>query len=220
MSGYNIECFLYDFSKRTTKNLEIINGIKDGSFGEMDLYRLRRNPRDNYEVTQLINSLLGLVIIPVEASKKLFVDDGRIFFPDFFSISEEDSKMVLDLIDTCKKEKRYYSSYPHNQNKNRKIGFFIYHIRNSLAHGGAGGVHFYPIQERQEITDIIFYDHNDEKKQEFCIKLSIDEIRDLEYNINNLLCGFEEREKNIKEKINNYQDKINELEEKMRNYHA
>lgn len=219
MSGYNIECFLYDFSRRTNKNLDIIYGIKEGSFTEKDLLRLKENSKENFEVTQLINSLLGLVILPIEASKKLCEDKSKkIPNTDFYSISEKDSDEIINLIDKCKKEKRYFSQGIESSDKNRRIGYFMLHIRNSLAHAGAGGLHFYPIEDCGNITDIIFYDKNIYNGHEFCVKLSIDEIKVLEKNINRLLCGFEEREKNCGDKVESYKKRVRKLEEKMQNY--
>ena len=65
MGIYNIEVFLNEFSSRTIKNLKFI----DDHVGYSDVF----------EVTQLINSLLGLIIIPVEKYKRNYlVNDTRL----------------------------------------------------------------------------------------------------------------------------------------------
>lgn len=57
MSSYNIENFLFDFAYRTKTNLEYIEKYYNEDY--------------LYEVTQVINSLLGLIVIPYEASKNM-----------------------------------------------------------------------------------------------------------------------------------------------------
>lgn len=76
VSGYNIEYFLEDFAKRTMENLEIIEYYSSKRW--MDIQGELLKEKKAYEVTQLINSLLGLVLIPMESLKK--ENDGRITY--------------------------------------------------------------------------------------------------------------------------------------------
>ena len=57
MSGYNYENFIKEFTDRTMENY---NRIKNGCIGAQ---------AESYEVTQLINSLFGLLIVPNEKYK-------------------------------------------------------------------------------------------------------------------------------------------------------
>lgn len=208
MSGYNMEYFLGDFANRTIDNLRF---IEEGA----EHYRL-------FEVTQLINSLLGLIIIPVENYKKTYkIKDGEIK-----KISPKDYKTILDVIDKCEQEQRFYSDYERERDKSGRIyvSDFINHIRNAIAHGGNNGIHFYPVSESGIISSIIFYDNNEilAKKaeqhgktidiNEFCINLSVSELKNLVNAISGLYCKFEKRDKNISEKQKKYDSDIRKLE--------
>ena len=73
----------------------------------------------------LINSLYGLVILPVEKFKSNPVQ-----------ANSEIGKTVQGIIDKCKKQQRYYSE------DKKDTSTFLRHIRNALAHGGNHGIHF------------------------------------------------------------------------------
>lgn len=207
MSGYNMEYFLGDFANRTVENLRYID--------------IESNNNGLYEVTQLINSLLGLIIIPVEAYKKTcFIDDKKLK-----TTSKSDYDRIDDLLNLCQKEHRLYCDYKKNNFEKQQdrvcVSKFISHIRNSVAHGGNNGIHFYPVTESGQISDIIFYD-NDEcqknaKVHEFCVKLSIAELRALVISISSLYCKFEKRDKNVLEKQKKYQEDIEKLEDLLLN---
>ncbi len=140
MSGYNIEYFLNSFTKRTIENLKFIED-------EVEKY-------DLFEVTQLINSLLGLIIIPVEAYK----NTNNINENGLKKLSKEDYDIINDLLDKCKKENRLFSDYPMNyyeeQVKRISVNRFISHLRNAIAHGGNHGIYFYPMSEKEEISTV------------------------------------------------------------------
>jgi hypothetical protein len=200
MSSYNIEYFLYDFTDRTKKNLEYI----EKHYKEDDLY----------EVTQVINSLLGLIVIPYEASKDLNEQTIE-------SIAPSDYSAINSLIELCIKEKRLYSDYK----EKTSVRNFIKHIRNSVSHGGNEGIHFYPISEGIQISNIIFYDtyvkKNNQselppKKYQFCVNIKIDELRTLINNISNIYCSFDKRDQNVVKKQNEYKKRIDELESLMK----
>lgn len=213
MSGYNMEYFLGDFANRTIENLRF---IEDGA----EQYKL-------YEVTQLINSLLGLIIIPVENYKKTY----KIKDVDLKRISSQDYKVIVNIIEKCEREKRFYSDYERESGSNGKIyvSNFINHIRNAIAHGGNNGIHFYPVSESGSISSIIFYDNNEvlakKAKQngrtidinEFCINLSVAELKDLVSAISKLYCKFEKRDTNIRQKQEKYDSDIRKLEGLLQN---
>lgn len=194
MSGYNMEYFISDFAKRTKTNLSIINEIANSPFQEA------------YEVTQLINSLLGLVVLPNEKFKKW----GNKRSPQM----KDTEKEIWDLLKTCKDDNRYFNSY--NDEESKDVLKIIDHIRNSVSHSGKLGLHFFPVVDGgdSEITHIIFYDSDynlilnrnkktpevaHEKAKEFCLKLTIKEAGDLANLIADLYCLVEKapgRDKN------------------------
>ena len=67
MSGYNLEYFIADFADRTLANLEQIERMNRA--GRFEFYSPAKTEKW-YEVTQLINSFLGLVVLPTEKFKK------------------------------------------------------------------------------------------------------------------------------------------------------
>lgn len=154
MSGYNTEYFISDFSERTQINYKKILNSRDP---------------DRYEVTQLINSLLGLVVIPSEA---YFRRAGGI---ENKKLCREEIKKIDSIVAKCIDEKRYYCDY----NVLNAI-MFIKHIRNSVAHGGDKGLMFYPITDGgdERITSVVFYDEDVEKNKKFCVEMKIGELRE------------------------------------------
>lgn len=209
MSGYNIEVFLNEFATRTKANLEYIE--KNAEYANL------------YEVTQLINSLLGLIIIPVEKYKiEKKPSDNTLK-----NVSLEDYKKINNIIEECKKSKRWFCDYYNDSSVSR----FIEHIRNAVAHGGCNGIHFFPVTDdtNDRITDVIFYDNNavkikkknnndqdegsDNKEiNEFCVKLSISELKQLVQCISNLYCRYEKRYQNASDKVKEYDGVIRKLD--------
>ena len=190
MSGYNMEYFISDFAMRTKINLEIINEKAESSFQSEKVY----------EVTQLINSFLGLVVLPNEKFKNWQEMKN--------SEMKEVEENIWKLLKTCADNNRYFNSYDDKESKN--VQKFIDHIRNSVSHSGKLGLHFYPVIEGGDsnITHIIFYDSDysillrrnkkcpeiaHEKAREFCLKLTVKEAGYLAECIANLYCLMEKR---------------------------
>ena len=139
MSGYNIECFIKDFGERTWENYQYIKN--------------RASQENLYEVTQLLNSLFGLVILPVER------------FKDIRNI--EISKEIIDMISDLENKKLLRNTYVEEKDP----VMFIRHIRNAVAHAGNCGMHPYSIMdEGKKIGGVIFYDCD--KDSEFCVDLT------------------------------------------------
>ena len=190
MSGYNMEYFISDFAMRTKANLEMIN----------EKAELPLQSGKVYEVTQLINSFLGLVVLPNEKFKKWQEKKN----PEMKAVEEK----IWELLKTCADDNRYFNSYDDKESKN--VQRFIDHIRNSVSHSGKLGLHFYPVVEGGDsnITHIIFYDSDysillgrnkkspeiaHEKAREFCLKLTIKEAGYLADYIADLYCLMEKR---------------------------
>ena len=144
MSMY--ELFIKDFVVRTNKNLEYIEEKKE-------------NGDEVYEVTQLVNSFLGLIVFPKEKA----LDQIR-------RIS--DDQHIIQIITSCIIENSY-------QGRRREINLtnLIYHIRNAIAHGGVEFFH----DESNEIHSISFYDYIKNKRgtirEKFYIVMDISQIR-------------------------------------------
>ncbi len=216
MSGYNIEYFLRDFADRTLKNLNYIEK--------------RRRATDVYEVTQLINSLLGLIVLPVEAYEAY---EKRVSGTSIKSrentLKKTDSEAyyeVQKLLKDCESDDRYYSNYKNDKYHDKfNVSKFVKHLRNSISHSGDQGIHFYPLTDSNEnlINGIIFKDcvYEDERRKKiknlFCIKLTILELQKLIDYIVRLYCEFKNRDSDIEDKQNKYKMEIKELENIMAN---
>lgn len=154
--------FVKDFSKRTQQNMDSYKG--------------------EYEVTQVINSLLGMVIIPKEA----FYDELTIRGVDDSNIIEQ-IRIIDSIVAQCDHDNKLYCSYKTKMDAKS----FIRHIRNSVAHGGKEGLYFFPIEDEKEkqIKSIIFYDteednhkngsNNEGSREEFCVEMDYDQVRKL-----------------------------------------
>ena len=205
MSGYNIEYFLEDYAKRTMENLEIIEHYSSTRW--MNIQGELLKEKKAYEVTQLINSLLGLVLIPMESLKK--ENDGRITYKnELRKKAPEKYDEVMNLLERCKDERRIGSTYSSDQ-KEIYVDRFVKHLRNAIAHEG---IAFWPVNEGK-IEKVFFYDRNPQNaSEEFCVKLSVGELRCLVENIVSLFCQFPQKNNKIGEKQQKYDDRLREYQ--------
>ena len=212
MSQYTYSHFLSDYVRRTLINHELIEEIKtrhengEKNFCYEEFFReYKQNnsqqfnntfERDGethfYEVTSLINSLYGLVIMPVEK----FND------PSIIQANSKIDQAVQNTINNCKQGQRYYSKDNQENTSN-----FLRHIRNALAHGGNHGIHFYSIGEGQEqqIGGIIFVDYDKYKQKLWCIKLTIQELQNLTKEIYSFFCTTPDS-RNYRKRISNLEN--------------
>lgn len=189
MAGYDYAKFVGDFGKRTLENNEIINDLRSQDISDKKKSEIEIENK-HHEVTQLINSLFGMIIVPYEKYKFDTSDqDGS------NSIGENDLKKtqeyykIAKIIINLEKRGELYNSY-----KDRYlVSGFIKHLRNALAHSGDDGMHFTPVEKKRVIKSIIFYDNDGAK--EFCVELSIGRIRALM----NLIYSMYEKIENMKE---------------------
>lgn len=138
--------FLKDFIERTQDNLVKYHG--------------------DYEVTQLINSLLGLITIPeswkygsldnykVDFKRYLNKENNKIFFRIDEERSESDDKLINSL-----KEKEYEICFVTDHiDSEMKFKDFIRHFRNGVAHG-----YVYPSNLYGKVETVFFADYNPSK---------------------------------------------------------
>lgn len=139
------EEFIADFARRTKSNLLVIE--ENAKFS-----------KDCYEVTQMINSLVGLLVFP---QQKYFQK-----IPTEFPTKEMER-----ILDNSK------STYPDEVNKPKAFNTIIKHMKNAVSHERLS---ILP-QGPQEIEEIVFRDQIKDKYSAivytFEIKLSIEEFR-------------------------------------------
>ena len=127
--------------------------IKDFALRTKENYRLvQRGP---YEVTQLINSAVGLLIIPQQKQYDKIVDG---------IVSEE---LLQDLQNCVVK-----NTYPQNLN----LGQIARHIRNSIAHARFEFIAEKLPQKSKpiQIRKVVFKDEDERRKYEFEISLTVE----------------------------------------------
>jgi len=191
MGMYSVDCFISDFAMRTMENLKCIE-----------------EHNSKYGVTQLINSLFGLLIVPNEKYKYRNNNPNKV--PDkVFKAESEFYKSLQREFDILEQEKRYYNNYPtkHMMSEN------ITRLRNALAHSGKEGLHFLPMEEAEEISSVIFYD-TDDAGHEFCVQLSIEEIKKIANMISKMYKAIEMTQPEVT--IEQYGEQVEKYKKLMR----
>lgn len=165
MSGYNFQEFVKDFSYRTKQNMNIIDAIYQEHSDDLN--------KKVYEVTQVINSLFGMIIVPYEKYGEQLTESE---FSD-----TESYKEIKGLIEELERSKVFIRSTYAKDKKGIGVFSFIRHLRNALAHSGNGRLNFYPVKNNKDNIKAVYFMDKDDKNQNyfFCCKLSIKRIRDL-----------------------------------------
>ncbi len=208
---YDFSRFVTDFSERTWSNYYIIDKIVNNASYE----GFKAN-----NVTQLLNSLLGLLVLPQQFQQNLFknkADEGD--YSSFMKYPTE-MKQIECIIKDLKKNKKYFSNY----NEGRKVYLFLRHMRNAIAHS-SDGIWFYPIDKDysckdNEISAVIFHDKND-TGQEFCVELSIPQIITLAESLSKLISKMETmrlEQPTKKDLIHSYKEKVETFRKLMDSY--
>ena len=180
MSCYNYTHFIKEFADRTTENLQIIE-----SSGEK---------HDRKEITQLINSFLGLLVVPSERYKESR-DEKEKEENTLKSFSPEMYERIARLITQLKGNQKLYNGY--EDATKYPVCEFIHHLRNAVCHSGNNTLIFTPIEEYKEIETVIFYDTCPTKrgmKYEFCAELTVAQIRRLIVEISMMYVAVENAE--------------------------
>ena len=197
MSGYDYEYFVKDFINRTQVNLSTIDEMaKSGNDSKV------------YEITQLINSLFGLLIVPNEYYRLKM--NKRNDEADILSDKDGYSKIV-SIINEAKKENRLRTTYEKDKNQEYQVRNFLTHLRNALAHSGNGRLVFWPCDEDKEIEEVFFCDLEKDKNEMFCVKLNIQTISELKDSIASIYSSVDKCNdiETIHEKREKYEKSIN-----------
>ena len=128
-----------------------------------------------FEVTQLINSFMGLVIFPYEFYESIHIEDKS--DKSLRRINEKGCNTIEGIIKVCKEQNRYRNDYG-----NDSIWGFIRNMRHAMAHSGnTSGADdnimnllFYPLNEGggriEDIESVYFYSRNPkDPDKRFCV---------------------------------------------------
>lgn len=203
MSAYSTSDYEFSFAKRTLKNLEFIQKhvAKEKAEGKEDA-----DISDAFEVTQLINSFVGLLIIPRQKCFKYLPDN--IAFPRG-SDAEQLLKKIKSSPSICEDTyfKQIYNSSTHKMEKTNEIEditpkTLILRLRNAVAHDR---LKIQPVSPGKNgiITGIEFSDTAGSKKnnnlESFRLLLTVKETEILVKALSELLlsCYHKARHKSL-----------------------
>lgn len=189
-----------------------------------DLSSIRVQGQRLFEVTQLLNSLMGIAVLPYEMHSELFDSEGDDI--DSIKASIEYDRLldyILSLYEEGKWITTYNSDLRHSKVNEDKIVFgFLRHLRNAVCHSGNDSMSLLPLSEGTVIEEILFYDHIDKvPDQEFAMRLSVDELTKLVKCVSDFYNGTRIGYLDKTEKIKQAEDRIKKLLEghKGRNGH-
>ena len=152
--------FVREFARRTLANLKFIEkevesrhkaGIED------------KDIHDVFEVTQLINSFVGMLIFPKEACY------NNVGNRNFFRNSE--AKMILR--DIVNNPAKYHSTYKYEDNEKLPPKRLAKHLRNAIAHNRLRIL----FDDNASITGARFFDVDNDSGETFQIELKLEEIK-------------------------------------------
>ncbi len=168
IAGFDLHSFEREFARRTLANLKFVEkeveerhskGITDNDIDDV------------FEITQLVNSFVGMLILPKEAYYKAVRNEAP--------FRSEEANIIIHRL--SRDSSRYSCTYTYKtRNGNQKKEYLTpknlaRHFRNAVAHDnltiipqdlGQGG----------SITGIVFKDRNN-SGEEFSLELTVDEIR-------------------------------------------
>lgn len=197
MSEFDRDKFVSCFAKRTKQNLNLIDEltyIKTLPIEKQQekLSKLLQEYKEINEVTQLVNSLFGLLILPIEKYDRL---------KNYQDIIQKEYKDIQSLIRELKDNYRLLNTYKHVYKKqlldedHYHVPSFLKHLRNALSHSGKDKLLFEG--DGKELTTIIFIDeYQEDKKQFFRAEVKIDEVRDLTDYLLSMFSKIDELDKN------------------------
>ena len=184
MSGFNYEHFSADFSKRTNCNLKLIERVVELRKRMADSDVLTPVAKSEcYEVTQLLLSVYGMLLVPFEKYKNNPEKSKKDIIN---ALSEDHNYTALErIIVDLQWDKRLKSTY--DDKNDGRVYCFIHHLRNSIAHEG---IHFYPLEayDSGEIEEIMFCDFDSEggsiksfeaARKKFCTKVTVEKLRQI-----------------------------------------
>ncbi len=176
-----------DFFSHRGQDRENVRATRIARWEKGTLDLIRDPHYKTYEVTQLLLSMYGMLIIPYEKYKKdtASKDDLPQALMETYNYA-----FLKQKIKKLKLEGRYRNTY--NGSNDESVYQFIRHLRNAVSHEG---IHFLPLTSGQteKIEEIIFYDfiteESDDKgekcryafnnsPQRFCVKLSVKELKE------------------------------------------
>ncbi len=165
-----------------------------------------------YEITQLLNSLMGVAVLPYEMYKEVFEE-----YKSELMDTDEHADLKA-FIERLYKDHKWNSTFSYDF-KNRaiysgvldsKIVFrFLRHLRHVACHSGNNALSLYPLGEGKDISNILFYDYYDDS--EFAMNLTTSELKELVYKVARFYQNTKLGHLDKTENICNAEKKVKEL---------
>ena len=187
----NLKDFTCDYISRTMANYNAINKLQTN----ID----KNNSIEVYLVTQLINSLFGILIMPFESIKALKGNTDPNSFRDVNQKMKIADKAAFNdlsaVIAELKENHCIYDSYLKDFEKDIAEITFVYRLRNSLAHSGNSGLKFYPINKQDVrvniISSIIFCDENNNGNGDsFIAELTVEQVKRVIMSLSKIFSNY------------------------------
>ena len=202
--------FVQELAKRTLANYQFIKN-------NLDQDKL-------FEVTQLINSMYCLLVVPEEIFGIRRQDDptSSNALKTKFSTRENNLKKykeyhsVYSLLENLKKQNRIFYSSIGAFESDYPICSFLYNLRNSLCHEGIGFLPFqtdYAGKLTTKIDNIIFESRNKNDRILFLAVLSVEQLETLLFNVSAMYSRVEagKSNSNTKEYLDFYKKIIKDV---------
>ena len=192
--------YISELARRTWENYKFIKNIADED-----------GNRSVYEVTQLINSMYCMLVVPQQVfgmyTKDVMPELQR-KETNLKNKSTEDYNKLLDIVEELNNQGRiYYNEWQKEKKEKSPVCTLIYSLRNALCHNGVG---FMPVDSNligrpdNTITDIVFetryYPQRDELGNpigegdvSFIAKIEIETLEHLIESISKVYGKAEER---------------------------
>lgn len=199
MGAFKNPNFVAEFAYRTQWNYYMLRSLQENEPEKLIQIRQKINDledemckngyemADFFEVTQLINSLIGLLIFPEQAGY------------EHISNNPDDLKEMLPLLSEYIEERpgRYMNTYrekikdvplnksPYECNSPQNI---LRHLRNAASHKKMGilPVNGEMVKGKQEIKEVAFMDRKNDE-QNFELKIAVEDLEPLLLEISNVL---------------------------------
>ena len=131
-----------------------------------------------FEVTQLLNSLTGIAVLPYEMYKDILDPYKNSEMKDSLRETDEYANLYKFI-----KKVKHKSTYDKDKEEKNIVFSFLRHVRNAVCHSGDDALGILPLDGGEVIDKIIFYDKWEDKDkinlQEFAMKLTLDEVQEL-----------------------------------------
>jgi hypothetical protein len=145
-----------------------------------------------YEITQLLNSMMGIVALPYEMHKEYFKNVGEDKRSDenkdltkndlqskaqIWEETAELRKLICEWYVQGKWVTTYTSDISDGYLKKNIVFGFLSHMRNAVCHSGDGAISILPLDDGVVIKEVLF--HDTLEGQEFALLVSTGELYEL-----------------------------------------